>query len=306
MRGWSRSATARAATRPTGRSSRSASTGCWSPEPSRPFRQPAPRRLPRGRLASRSGHGLGDGRALHEILFTRATFAVSPGGARRPPASSSRGRWMRSRRGWRTCGRERRSGSSTTAPAPGTATIELLKACRERRLEERLANAGRQLRGPPRRPALELVRAGPRAAARLRLDPLPLPARPGGGFRPLPDVTGGEQMDAVMASMVFHLIPPPALERLGAELAGVLGPGAPLPGAPPTSAPRGRGRCSCTTRTGPSASAGWSCSAASGKRPPAALSEAVRRALERSIARRCGKPRRGLTGASSPVRSPPT
>ena len=62
----------------------------------------------------------------------------------------------------------------------GTATIELLKACRERGIE-RPARPPRGLaRGPPGRPSLELVRAGLRAAARLRLDSLPLPSRRGG------------------------------------------------------------------------------------------------------------------------------
>jgi hypothetical protein len=47
----------------------------------------------------------------------------------------------------------------------------------------------------------------------------------GGGFRPLREVTGGRAMDAVMANMVFHLIPRAALERVAAGLADVTAEG---------------------------------------------------------------------------------
>jgi SAM-dependent methyltransferase len=121
----------------------------------------------------------------------------------------------------------------------GTATIELLKACRERRLEERLRDRGGRFE-------LHLVdlpsswfaqgHALLRACAWTHFHSL---RDLDGGFRPLREVTGGEQMDAVMASMVFHLIPPPALGRLGAELAGVLGPGGPLAWSAPDLGPAG-------------------------------------------------------------------
>lgn len=103
----------------------------------------------------------------------------------------------------------------------GLATIELLKAYHERGIEERVERAG----------------------ARVELHMVDLPSSwfaqgfellhdcglvrfhslraPGGGFRPLKEVVGGRAMDAVMANMVFHLIPSRALERVAAELAGV-------------------------------------------------------------------------------------
>jgi hypothetical protein len=42
-----------------------------------------------------------------------------------------------------------------------------------------------------------------------------------GGFRPLAEVMRGEQADAVMVNMVFHLIPTTALDRVAADLASV-------------------------------------------------------------------------------------
>ncbi len=123
----------------------------------------------------------------------------------------------------------------------GTATIELLKACRERGIEQRLARAGVELE-------LHLadIPAGwfaqghelLRECAWTRFHSL---RAKGGGFRPLREVTGGATMDAVMANMVFHLIPPKALERTVDELASVLAPGGRLLWSSPDLGPPGPG-----------------------------------------------------------------
>ncbi len=121
----------------------------------------------------------------------------------------------------------------------GLAAIELLKACRERRVEEQLERRG----------------------ARLELHLLDLPTpwfaqgfallgncawtrfhsmtTPGGSFRPLLEITGGHTMDAVMVANVFHLIPRRALSRAAAELASVSKPGGRLTWCSPDLAPAG-------------------------------------------------------------------
>jgi SAM-dependent methyltransferase len=121
----------------------------------------------------------------------------------------------------------------------GTATIELLKALRERGFERRLGDAGVGLE-------IHLVDlpSGWYAQAyellsgcswtrfhSLRADD--------GGFRPLLEVTGGQAMDVAMANMVFHLIPPRALPSAMAQLAGVLVPGGRLLWSSPDLGPPG-------------------------------------------------------------------
>jgi hypothetical protein len=107
----------------------------------------------------------------------------------------------------------------------GLAAIELLKACRERRIEHRLEESEASLElhladlpGSWLGQGFTLLSgcAWTRFHSLRDMD---------GRFRPLLDVTGGHTMDVVMANMVFHLIPPPALERVAAELATVIVPG---------------------------------------------------------------------------------
>lgn len=121
----------------------------------------------------------------------------------------------------------------------GLATVEFLKACRERGMEQRLEHAG--------------------AALEVHLVDLPsswfaqgfellhgcawtrfhsLRARDG-GFRPLAEAVGERQMDVVMANMVFHLIPPPALDRVAAGLARVTPAGGRLAWSSPDLGPPG-------------------------------------------------------------------
>ena len=192
--------------------------GTWSPEP---------------------GADLKDGRALHEMLFV--------GGDIRFPAI-----WSSPPTGFVVAGAleviearlERiRDGDTIRildyGTGTGTATIELLKACREREIEPRLARRGAALE-------LHLVDLPSSWFAQCyellrdcywtRFHSL---RGAHGGFRPLLEITGGHAMDAVMANMVFHLIPPRALERLADELASVLVPGGPLLWSAPDLGPPG-------------------------------------------------------------------
>jgi hypothetical protein len=106
----------------------------------------------------------------------------------------------------------------------GLAAIELLKACRERGIEERLARRGA---------ALELhlldIPSGWFAQGHkllggcnwVRFHAL---TDADGRFRPLLKVTEGKRMHVILASMVFHLIRPQALGRLAADLAALVTP----------------------------------------------------------------------------------
>ncbi|MEA2142895.1 MAG: hypothetical protein QOI64_1325, partial [Solirubrobacteraceae bacterium] len=105
------------------------------------------------------------------------------------------------------------------------AAIETLKACRERGFEQRLARRGvgfeLHLVDIPsswfaQGHALVQESSWTQCHSLIGAD---------GRFRPLTDVTGGVQMDVVMSSMVFHLIPPKALERVAESLAGITAPG---------------------------------------------------------------------------------
>jgi hypothetical protein len=126
------------------------------------------------------------------------------------------------------------------ATGSGLAAIELLKAARERRLEERLERRGvtleLHLADLPSNwfaQGYELLRA----CAWTRFHSL---RGPDGRFRPLLEVTGGRRMDAIVASMVFHLIPPRALDRVAADLASTLAPGGRLLWNSPDLGPPGR------------------------------------------------------------------
>ncbi|HMI80371.1 MAG TPA: class I SAM-dependent methyltransferase, partial [Solirubrobacterales bacterium] len=106
----------------------------------------------------------------------------------------------------------------------GTATIELLKACRERRLDRLAGERGVEIEVhlvdiPSSWYALGHRLLGDCAWTRFHS------LRGEGGFRPLGEVLEGRAIDVAMANMVFHLIPGRALERTMAGLAGVLSPG---------------------------------------------------------------------------------
>jgi SAM-dependent methyltransferase len=120
----------------------------------------------------------------------------------------------------------------------GTATIELLKACRERRIDRRLAELGATLEVHLLDIPSSWFAQGYallHECAWTRFHSLRGPD----GFRPLTEVLGGDRFDAAMANMVFHLIPPRALGKTMTELASVLLPGGRLLWSAPDLGPAG-------------------------------------------------------------------
>ncbi len=184
---------------------------------------------------------LSDGIALHEILFERGDIRYPAG-------------WCSGATGFVVAGAleviEMRLACAKQGETirildygagTGTATIELLKACRERGLEARLAE---------RRVSIEVhlvdlpsswfaqAFALLKQCAWTRFHSL---RAPDGGFRALRELTGAESVDAVMANMVFHLIPPGALGRATDQLASVLAPHGRLLWSSPDLGPPGPG-----------------------------------------------------------------
>jgi len=121
----------------------------------------------------------------------------------------------------------------------GLATIEFLKGCRERRIDQQLEELdvtlevhlvdlpsswfafGFQLLGGCGWTSFHSLSSAERR------------------FRPLLEVTGGRAMDVVMANMVFHLVRPRALESMATELASVTGRGGTLIWSAPDIGPAG-------------------------------------------------------------------
>ena len=142
----------------------------------------------------------------------------------------------------------------------GLAAIELLKACKVRGLEERLerleaSSIEIHLADLPSSwfaQGHELLRD----CAWTRFHSL---RDADGRFRPLLEMTEGEQMDVIVSSMVFHLIPPRALPALAAELASACGLGGGCCGARRTWAPRAPRGFSSTIQPGASPALGLSC-----------------------------------------------
>jgi SAM-dependent methyltransferase len=168
---------------------------------------------------------LADGEALQEIIFWRgdirypASWCAGPTGFVVREALEAVEAKLRSAEPGETV-RVLDYGAGT-----GTATIELLKACRERRLDRLAEERGVGIEVdlvdlPSSWYALCYRLLGDCAWTRfhsLRAE--------GGGFRPLGEVLEGRAIDVAMANMVFHLIPGRALERTMAGLAGALAPG---------------------------------------------------------------------------------
>jgi len=121
----------------------------------------------------------------------------------------------------------------------GTASIELMKACRQRGLDRRLADAGVTIElhlvdRPSSWFAQGFAVLGEHPWTRFHSV-----AAEGGGFRPLLEVTGGRTMDAVITNMVLHLIPPAALDRAAEQLASVTAPGGRMLWSSPDLGPPG-------------------------------------------------------------------
>jgi SAM-dependent methyltransferase len=183
---------------------------------------------------------LEDGKALHEIIFRRGDI--------RYPAS-----WCAAPTGFvirnALAGIEAGLGSVAEGEVirvldygagTGTATIELLKGCRERRIDERLRARGATLEvhlvdlpSSWYAQGYELLKE----CAWTRFHSL----RGEAGFRPLDEVLRGATIDVAMANMVFHLIPGRALARTMEGLASVLAPGGRLAWSAPDLGPASPG-----------------------------------------------------------------
>ena len=186
-----------------------------------------------------AGSDLADGEALHEILFVAGDI--------RFPAA-----WGAGPTGYVVAGALDTIEARLAAASPGeairildygagtgTASIELLKACVERGLEERLRGVGVEFE-------LHLVDLPSswfakghellRECSWTRFHSL---RDPGGGFRDLAAATGGVRFDAAMANMVFHLIPPKAREHAFGGLADALATGGRLLWSAPDLGPSG-------------------------------------------------------------------
>lgn len=186
-----------------------------------------------------AGTDLEDGDALHKILFCGGDILFPAGWGSGPTGFVVGGALeaIEARLASASAGdvvRVLDYGAGT-----GTASIELLKACRERRLEERLARQGVgfelhlvDLPSSWFAKGHELLRD----CAWTRFHSL---RDAGGGFRALPVATGGLSFDAAMANMVFHLIPPKARDRAVDGLADVLAPGGHLLWSAPDLGPAG-------------------------------------------------------------------
>jgi SAM-dependent methyltransferase len=121
----------------------------------------------------------------------------------------------------------------------GLAATELLKACRERGLEERLQRRGVTLEvhlvdipGSWFAKGYEILGgcSWTRFHSLIGAD---------GRFRPLGEVTGGLKMDVILSSMVFHLIKPRAFGRVVEGLGELMRPGSRLVWSTPDVGPAG-------------------------------------------------------------------
>jgi hypothetical protein len=107
----------------------------------------------------------------------------------------------------------------------GMAATQLLRACRERGLDERLRRRGVALE-------VHLVdipgswfAKGYDILGRCAWTRFHSLVGADGRFRPLAEVTGGLKMEVIMSSMVFHLIKPRAFRRVVEGLGALMAPG---------------------------------------------------------------------------------
>lgn len=180
-----------------------------------------------------------DGRGLHELLF-------AGGDTRRPRP------WAADPTGWIVAQAlhtiERRiatGGPGQTirvldyGAGTGLGAIELLKALTERRTDRLVAESGMKLemhladiRTPWFDQGERLLGGHPWT----RFHEL---RGPDGKFRTMAEIMGPDKVDIVLASMVFHLIPPKSLTKLAADLARLVHPGGMLLWNAPDIGPAG-------------------------------------------------------------------
>ena len=182
---------------------------------------------------------LEDGRALHEIIFNEGDIRFPALWCAPPTGFVVAATLEAIERRLAACRRGETIRAMDYGAGTGTAAIELLKACRERGIEERLERSG---------VAIELhlvdIPSSWYAQGYELLHECPWTRfhslrSEGGGFRPLPEVLGGLTIDAAMANMVFHLIPAKAMERTADGLASVLAPDGTLAWSAPDLGPPG-------------------------------------------------------------------
>jgi SAM-dependent methyltransferase len=184
---------------------------------------------------------LEDGRALHRILFRNGDIRYPATWCSAPTGFVVAGTLAAVEARLAAVGKDEAIRVLDYGAGTGTATIELLKACRERGIDDRLEQRGATLEvhlvdlpSSWYAQGYELLRdCGWTRFHSLRA--------PNGGFRPLDEVLGGAVFDAAMANMVFHLIPARALDRSIDELAGVLAPGGQLLWSAPDLGPAAPG-----------------------------------------------------------------
>ncbi len=182
---------------------------------------------------------LTDGVALHELLYTggdldhpRAWCSAATGYVVAGALTAVQARLARARAG--EVIRVLDYGAGT-----GLASIEFLKGCRERRIDQRLEQLGATLE-------LHLVDLPSswfafgyqllRDCCWTRFHSLSDADR---RFRPLLEVTGGKTMDVVMSNMVFHLVRQRALQSMATELASITNRGGSLVWSAPDIGPPG-------------------------------------------------------------------
>ncbi len=203
--------------------------------------RPAPRRIQTERLDTwrpDPGTDRTDGEELHRLLFTEGDVAHP-----RQWCSGATGIVVRDalhaiEARIESAGRGDTVRVLDYGAGTGLASIELIKACVAHDVERRLADRGAtfelHLVDIPTSwfaQGYELLREHPWT----RFHAL----RTGGAFRPLIDVMAGEQVDVVLANMVFHLLTDGAMRHAADSIAGVLRPGGLLSFSSPDLGPAG-------------------------------------------------------------------
>jgi ubiquinone/menaquinone biosynthesis C-methylase UbiE len=182
---------------------------------------------------------LEDGIALHDILFTRGDIRYPALWCSRPTGFVVAGALEAIER--RLAGAQ--PGDTIRVmdygAGTGTATIELLKACQERGIERRLDRLGAAIEVHLLDLPSSWFAQGYELLGDCSWTRFHSVRATDGSFRPIDEVVEGRTMDVVMANMVFHLIPPRALERSADGLAGVLAPDGVLVWSAPDLGPPG-------------------------------------------------------------------